>query len=346
MALDVLTIGTATRDVFLASTNFKVVRDPSHLKKLGFVNGEAECFAFGGKLEVGKPTLAIGGGAANAATTFARQGLRAAAAVRVGSDENGEAVLKGFKREKITPFVANDRAKGTGYSVILISPNGERTVLTYRGASEDLRARDVPLVRTKFRAAYIVPGEIKLSEMEAIVRALKKSKVFIAMNPSRHYLDLGAKRLAPILSRLDVISVNREEAADLTGEQYENESRIFKKLEAMIAGIAVMTDGPRGVLVSNGNAVYSAGVYPNKKVVDRTGAGDAFGSGFVAGLLRHRALTKHPSDEAMRYAIRLGSANGTSVVERMGAEEGILTRAAFERSRRWQGFKISKRELR
>lgn len=348
MALDVLTIGTATRDVFLTSPFFRVVRDPSHLKKLGFVNGEAECFAFGGKMEVGRPTFAVGGGAANAAVTFARQGLRTGAAARVGDDENGETVGATLKKEKITSYMAVDREKGTGYSIIMISPGGERTILTYRGASEDLVAKDVPLAKLATltpRAAYIAPGEVRLAEMEMIVCALKKQNVFIAMNPSGYYLDLGAKRLAPILAHLNVISVNREEAASLTGESYEHEARIFKKLETMIAGIAVMTDGPRGALVSDGTRVYSAGVYRDQKVVDRTGAGDAFGSGFVAGLLRRQALAKHPAEEAMRYAIRLASANATGVVEAIGAEAGILTKREFDRGRRWQSLKISKSNL-
>ena len=68
-------------------------------------------------------------------------------------------------------------------------------------------------------------------------------------------------------------------------------------------------------------------------MVDRTGAGDAFGSGFVAGLIQASRI---------EYAIRLGSANATSVVEYVGAKKGIVTKNDFEKSSRWKNFKINK----
>jgi len=252
---DVITIGSATRDVFLESELFRVVRDPSHLKKLGFPTGEAQCFALGGKIEVDHPVFAFGGGAANAAVTFRRAGFRTATVAKIGSDENGQAILENLKKEKITPFVAVDKKIGTAYSAILLAPSGERTILNYRGASEDLKVSEMPLAKTKGRVAYISPGRIAFPVMSAIVRSLKKGGFFIAMNPSKHYLDLGARRLAPMLKAIDVIIMNREEAAYLTGQSYEAEARIFKKFNAIIPGLAVMTDGPNGVLVSNGKKI-------------------------------------------------------------------------------------------
>ena len=94
---DVITIGTATRDVFLTSNLFKVLKDPTHLKKLGFKTGEAECFALGSKIEVEKPTITVGGGAANAALTFSRQGLRTASVLRMGDDELSDSIERGPK---------------------------------------------------------------------------------------------------------------------------------------------------------------------------------------------------------------------------------------------------------
>ena len=77
-------------------------------------------------------------------------------------------------------------------------------------------------------------------------------------------------------------------------------------------------------------------------MVDRTGAGDAFGSGFVAGLMRHKEECKKGlcSHLAVEYAIRLGSANATSMVESIGAKSGILTQKEFEKDHRWQKLSI------
>jgi len=342
---DVLTIGTATRDVFIESDLFRIVHDPKHLEKLGFSTGEAQCFALGGKIEVKRPTLAFGGGAANAAITFRREGFRVAAVAKVGDDENGVTVLGNLKAHGVTAFVPKDKREGTAYSVILLSPSGERTILNYRGASEDLKIKEVPLASIKAKAVYIVPGRIELKVIYNLALALKKKGSFIAMNPSSHYLDMGAKKLAPLLKLMDVITLNREEAAMLVNEKFEHETKIFKKFETLVPGIAVMTDGANGVLVSNGKKIYSAGVYKEKKIINRTGAGDAFGSGFVAGLLKHGDLSRGASAEAIMYAMRLASANATSVVEHMGAQAGILKGADFAKDARWKGLTIRVKNL-
>jgi sugar/nucleoside kinase (ribokinase family) len=93
-----------------------------------------------------------------------------------------------------------------------------------------------------------------------------------------------------------------------------------------------MTDGPRGVHTSDGVRIYTAGIFENKQLVSRAGAGDAFGSGFVAGLMDR---------EDIAYAMRFASANATSVTEHMGTHEGVLTRAQFVKDARWKKLNIT-----
>lgn len=323
---DILTIGTATRDVFLTGAAIKVLKDPEHLKEIGFIEGEAECFALGAKLEVGEPLFTVGGGAANAAVTFARQGWKTAALVRVGDDEAGEAVIRNLGAERVKVLAVKDAQKHTAYSTILLTGAGERTVLVYRGASEGWRERDIPPRKLQARWLYITPGNIPLNLMQNVIRQAKVRGIQVAMNPSGAYAAMGAVRLKPLLALLDVVVVNREEASLITGVEYRNVRGIFKKFDDLVPGIAVMTDGPRGAFASDGKYLYSAGIFKEKKLVDRTGAGDAFGSGFVAGLMR-----KHD----VHYALRLAAANAASVVERVGAEAGILRQKDFG-GKRWR----------
>lgn len=324
MMFDVITIGTATRDIFLRSSLFKTLHDPKHLEKLGFKTGEAECFALGSKLEVEKPVFTVGGGAANAAVTFARQGLKTAALIKIGDDALGKEIVRGLKEEKITPLPMVDKKEGTSYSTILLTPQGERTILVYRGASEDLEKKEVPFRKLKAKWAYIAPGGINFLLMQEIVMHLKRQGTQIAMNPSKNYLKLGAERLKGLLKWLDVVIMNREEASLLTGMRYENERGIFKKFDGLIDGIAVMTDGPNGSKVSDGSYLYSAGIFREKKLVDRTGAGDAFGSGFVAGFIERNDI---------HYALRLATANAASKVEQIGAQTGLLHKKDLNQSR-------------
>lgn len=357
MKFDVVTIGAATRDIFLMSPLFKIVRDRKHLEKLGFPAGEAQCFALGGKIEVEKPVLTVGGGAANAAVTFARQGFRAAMFTKVAEDESGRAVLWELARERVRTIARYDRKLTTDFSVILISPGGERTILNYRGASKGLRSGELSLDRFAARWAYLSTGHLNFDAVRSAMRALKRRGTAIAMNPSKHYLDMGRGRLRPLLDMLDVIILNREEAAELTGCAYREEEKIFRKLNNLMQGdkvptLTVMTESSKGVLVSDGKRIYRAGIFKEKKIVDRTGAGDAFGSGFVAGIMRaekQRAKGREQrarfAPAAVKFAIRLGSANATSVVEHIGAQPGILTRQAFRRERRFKNLPIREHML-
>ena len=85
-------------------------------------------------------------------------------------------------------------------------------------------------------------------------------------------------------------------------------------------------------------------MFKEKKLVDRTGAGDAFGSGFVAGLIRSgEECEKGDIDpENISYALRLATANAASVVEVIGASEGALSRKGFDDGRRWSRLKMTK----
>ncbi|MDI6734233.1 MAG: carbohydrate kinase family protein [Patescibacteria group bacterium] len=325
--LDILSIGTVTRDVFLTSSNFKVLKDPKHLETLGFKTGEAECFALGSKIEVQKPVFTTGGGAANAAVTFRRHGLKTGLIAKLGDDELGGAVVDNLKKEKIKISASKEKNINTAYSTILITDSGERTVLVYRGASGDLTKKDIFSGKLDCKWTYISPGAIPFPVINEAIALFKKKGIKIAMNLSKHYLEIGAQKLMPILKNIDLVVVSREEASYLTGIPYKNERLIFKKFDDLISGIAVVTDGARGAKVSDGKYLYSAGIFKEKKLVDRTGAGDAFGSGFVAGLIEKSDI---------HYALRFAAANATSVVEQIGAQAGILTKKDFLKNKRWK----------
>lgn len=329
---DVITIGTATQDLFLKSKDFKVLKDER------FITGQAECFALGSKIEVPDIFFTTGGGAANAAVTFARQGFKTAAICKVGKDASGEGVINDLRKEKAdAKWTARDAKEATAFSVILIAPNGERTILVHRGASEHLKESDLPSgddFRAKWLYAAPLGGE-NIHIFEPVLKLAKKNNLKIAVNPSKTQLNLGLKKLRPLLRMVDVFILNQEEAAMLCDLPLKEEKLIFKTLDAAIDGVVAMTKGPKGVVVSDGRTLWRAGTYPEKEVADRTGAGDAFGSGFVAGL-----LLKNDID----YAIKIGSANATSKVEHIGAKTGLL-REKDIKDPRWGKLEIKKEQI-
>lgn len=327
---DVITIGTATRDAFLKSREFKIISTPE------YASGEGLCLPAGAKIELEDIIFATGGGATNAAVTFSRQGYSTATICKIGNDVSGREVLSSLKSEGIsTGFVIEDHDLKTGYSVLILSGSGERTVLVYRGASDDFKTVDINPTKLNTKWFYIA-GSLPIEILNVVLNQAQNIKAKVAMNPSRNQIELGLRGLGEVLKKIDVVIMNREEGAFLTGIDFKREEKIFSVLDEYIKGIVVLTDGPKGVLVSDGKNIYKAGIYKEKILADRTGAGDAFGSGFVAGLIK---------DNNIEYAIKLASANATSVVESIGAKEGILTQNKFESDSRWEKLKIEIRKL-
>ncbi len=311
---DVITIGTATMDVFLplAEGVTKVVP--------------------GEKYESGSPIFATGGGAVNAAVTFARQGLNVGSIFRVGSDAQGDDIIADAEEEGVSCRAVRDVRAATGYSAIMLYPDGERTVVVHRGAADNLSAKDIAWGTRAPVWAYVAPGRIVPEAIFGCITKLYKAGVRVALNPSAWYLERYGVELKAVMSHVAVFIVNRGEAARFVGVPPEDGRGVFRQLDALMSGIAVMTDGPHGALVSDGATIFHTGIFPNERTLDRTGAGDAFGSGFVAGLMK---------TDDVREALRLASANATSNVERVGAHTGVLTLHEFEKGARWKKLRVT-----
>jgi sugar/nucleoside kinase (ribokinase family) len=148
----------------------------------------------------------------------------------------------------------------------------------------------------------------------------------VAINPSASYLK-QKKTLLPILRKVQVVIMNREEAAYLTGIPYEKETEIFAALDKLVPGVAVMTEGEYGAVASDGKNIYRVAPAP-AQAVDQTGAGDAFGSAFLAALLRRGACIHEGKlcvdAEDVVYALQCAALNSASVVSEIGAEKSIL----------------------
>lgn len=330
MKFDIITIGTATRDVFIKSDSFHV--DPDH----HVIGGKGLVMPLGAKLEVPEIVFSTGGGATNAAVTFARQGKKTACIAVIGDDDQGHAVLRDLKREGVSTVFIHTEKDATAFSLLIEPSSGERTVLVHRGVSEHLNPRMIPWGKLAAKWFYISSLAGNVALLKRMVAFAREHKINIAYNPGGKEL---AQRdaLVPLLKHINVLIVNREEAVLVTGVAFEKEKEIFQVWDKMSPGINVMTDARNGLWVSNGVYAYHAGIYPEKKMVDRTGAGDAFGSGFIASLI------DVPDD--IERAIRLGSANATAKVEGMGAKYGLLTRAQFEQDKRWKNLVITKHPI-
>lgn len=327
---DIITFGSATRDVFIKSKKFKVLKDKR------FITGKGLCFNLGSKIYLDDIFFATGGGGTNTAATFVKQGLKTALVSKIGNDPGGQAIIEEMNKMGVECFASEDIKRKTNYSVILSASKKDRTILAYHGASHFLEKRDISFKKLSAKWFYIASFSGKSANiLFPVMNFAKKKKIKVALNPSAVHVSWGLNRLKNVLSKVDVLLLNQEEASILSGIPYQREKEIFKKLDKYVPGIVVMTKGPKGVVVSDGKYIFQAGTFKEKRYVDRTGAGDAFGSGFVSGLLHTGKVEE---------AIRLGSANGTSIVEQFGAKNGILSKRDFQ-NKRWKNLKIDKKPL-
>lgn len=306
---DIVSIGSATRDIFISADDFKSI------KSSDFSTGEGLCLPLGSKTEIKKIVFTFGGGGANAAVTFARQGLKTACVGVVGNDLNGQEVINELAGEGIeTGYFQKHDDDFTAYSVIMVHGSGERTILSYKGEGQHFDVNKIAFdeLKTKWLFLNSLGGHYDLLE-EAVNWAVANN-VKLATNPGGKELDHGLDKLKPLLKNFSIVAMNQEEAAKLTGIDYNNEAEIFKFMDNIIGGIFIMTKGHDGAVASDGKNIYRAGV-PDSPIVERTGAGDAFSSGFISEYIRSGDISK---------AIQLATANASSVVAQYGSGAGIL----------------------
>lgn len=299
-----VSIGAAVQDVYLRGKIFEPNKEED--------GSLSEEFALGTKNEVEAITFSTGGGATNASVTFARAGHHSSFMGRIGKDVAGRAVMDDLRSENInTTLVKTMQNTNTGYSTIFLSPDGERTILTYRGASQEynLSSRDFFNVAPDWFYISSLSGDI--DSLLKIVDYAKKHKIKIAINPGKK--EITHKRFKKSLASFDILSLNKEEMQTLFGEDKKPDELL--KEASKTTPIVLLTDGPKGSYATDGKKIFKAGMYKDVPVIDRLGAGDAFSSGFVC-----KVAGGSPIEEALVYA----SANSTHVVGQIGAKEGIL----------------------
>ncbi len=301
----IIAIGKAAQDVFLRSEEF----DPHQEGKIAYTH-----LPLGAKVPVDDAIFATGGNAGNVAVTLARQGLHVKYVWALGTDPASETILREFDTEGIdTQFVVQDASYKAGYSVVLLAPNGERTILTYKGKSVDKKGQPLDFSCID-QADWVYPSSLAAGGLDVLAKVVDRAaqhNVKVMLNPAGPELEDPSK-LKAILEDVEVLVMNKEEMAQLV---HGNTLEELVMHGLHYCPVVIVSDGPNGVCASDGKTLIKAGMYEDVPVVDRTGAGDAFGSGF---------LSQWALGKSLEESIIFASANSTSVVGKIGAKTGIL----------------------
>ncbi len=325
----VITIGSATMDVFVECDEANIVSVCSKNKSSDFMS-----YPYGSKIDISTFSSNVGGGGINTACSFAKLGLETSAIFKIGNDIYSDGILEFFKTHNVNlDNIIQKDGTSTGFSIILVSFQGDRTVLAHRGANAEIREDEIHFEAIKEAdLIYIAPlnGESN-KVLEPIVEFAHANNTKICFNAGTTSIKRGFQHLNKILSSAHVVVMNKEEASMTTGIQVRPDTKtekfshelIHKDIKQMLQSlkvkdyqIIVITDGNKGAYAYDGENFYFCEPYPSP-VVSTLGAGDAFASTFCAALNR----TNINIGKALMY----GSVNSASVVSKFGATEGQLS---------------------
>lgn len=265
-------------------------------------------YPLGEKIQIKELRFDIGGGGTNTAVAFSRLGLKTGYVGKIGDDESGKKIIQMLKKEKIKFLGKVEKDKITGHSIILDSKGGERTILIYKGINDDISMKDVKKFKTKW-LYFSSSGGKSFQTKKELIENMKKQGVKVAFNPSAYLIK--NKNLNHLLKMTDILILNKEEAQMLVGKK---EKDLLKELNKLGPKIVVITDKDKLVSCYDGNKKYF--LKPNKiKVVERTGAGDAFSSGFVAGQIAGKSIED---------SLNLGLRESESVIQHFGTKENLI----------------------
>lgn len=323
MKYDIITIGGATEDITFYTKEGVVIDNKKDILKQKLL-----AFEYGAKIKIDKAYSTFGGGAANAAVCFSLLGFKVACLIAVGDDGRGELIIKNLEKRGVDASMAQKhKAVESGFSFLLVGQDNEHIVFSNRAANTKLQIADFELENLR-NTNWIYITSLYGQWQDVLDKVFSVHGVKAAWNPGNAQFDVGISVLGKYFKKTKVLIINKDEAIELvvSDEKHKKKSARFlknmKNLLAIIQGwgpeIAVITNGKYGADAYNGVKYYHQDILREKKRIDTTGVGDAFGSSFVAGL----ELFQGNIEKAIKLAIK----NTASVISEQGAQNGLLSR--------------------
>jgi len=297
---DVIVVGGATVDCFVDTGKnlFKPTKDVIK-------------FPFGSKVLLQNVQFYSGGGATNISVGLARMGLKVGCVCKIGKDHNAEMILQDLAKEDVDTNLVVKKEGRTGFAVILDARGHDRTILIFKGSNDLLRFSEIKKRDTQWFYLCTMLGT-SFKTLEKLADYAMKKKIRIAFNPSEYLAKRGYDYLDRILHRTEVLILNREEAMLLSKKKDIKE--ILSTLRGFGAHVCVITNGDKEIHAYDGNHFYQVKPHPTK-VVETTGAGDAFGSGFLSAYIKKKDIN---------FALKVGLVNSESVIQHYGAKNKLL----------------------
>ena len=279
---DIISVGSATQDIFVDTELHELI-----LKKKPFIGYPA-----GSKLLIKRINFFTGGGGSNTSVSFSKLGLKSAYIGKLSDDLSSKKILEEFKKEKVNFLGKVTKNEKGSCSIVLDSLEHHRTILVYKGVNDDLDFRELNKnLNTKWLYFSSLLGK-SFETQKKLAKLASTKGIKIAYNPSEYQARKGIKFLKEIINRTEILVLNKEEAKLLLG------FKIDFNISVKELALGIKKHGPKIICITDENkGAYCFDSYEKKiyylvphniRVIERTGAGDAFASGFVAGIIRSK----------------------------------------------------------
>jgi len=318
MRVKILTIGGAVQDIIFQAPQAIIINNNGDVFR-----NKLLAFEYGAKIKIDQAVFQGGGGANNLAVGLTKLGFKASPLVAVGQDEVGQAFIRAWRKLRIsTSKVQIFKELATDFSVVIVGgKRNDHTVFSYRGVSEKLDIRDKDLAGFDWLYLTSLSGENREKNLSTIHSFLtNQPKIRLVFNPGQTDLSVNFRLSRRLIKISSILCLNRDEAQELasqiSGQKIAMDYHdLFKTIFLVGSKLVVITDGEHGARAYDGKNFYFARAKEVKKVVDTTGAGDAFGAAFLASLIID------PS--RISLALKRGIRNGSLVIKKFGAQIGL-----------------------
>lgn len=327
---DVISVGSALRDVMYYTGDCQVIDNPADDP----LRERMICVEFGAKIQSNKVFFAFGGGAANTSLNFAGLGLKTGVLSSTGFDLDGRGIKEHLEANKIdTSLLMITQKYRTGFSFLVVDEkSGEHSAYVYYGAARDITVTPQQLHRRP--ASWYYVSSLTAEKWRSLLdRLFAAEESRVAWNPGGMQLNAGYRGLKKYLEKTSMLILNRDEATELVlSKPGTKQAGTIRQMLRAIHGwgpeIVVITNSKKGTHVYDGNEYFFLKA-PSDKPKDTTGAGDCYGSSFLAGYIRYNGN--------IRKSMQLAQKNVTSLVHSVGAQSGLLKWKELPKSLRKQG---------
>lgn len=323
MKFDLITVGGATEDMALHTDEGVIIDNKDDLLRQKLLG-----FEYGAKINIRRSCVSFGGGASNAAVVASLLGLNSAALIAIGDDDRGKRILKNLTDRKVNiSLVEKIKDNFSGLSFLIVGQTNEHIVFSSREANTKLSVNIEQLKHLK-NTKWIYITSLSGDWKKALNNVFKIKGVKIAWNPGHVQLKSGVKVIGKYLKKTEALIINKDEAIELAvsdkkhkgkgGEYFNDISNLLRIIKSFGPKIVVITNGSFGAHAYDGTDDYYQPVLKERKRVDTTGVGDAFGSSFISGLEIYK--------NDIKKALYLGARNTASAIAKEGAQNGLLTK--------------------